>query len=278
MSGAKAVLNGLNLESKVYSIFKIIPNVKIIKSIPYPSVYSLFGNPIFTHKTKMEFRVENIKLTYPYLTKNGIIHKTKIFNSVNVECKYQETSGSIDEKYPLVFSNSIISDAESTLMIYDDPNTSIKAGALNYVKELALLSNGRFIVMSLDDFISSVNNVYTRNNVRKNGGSAVNFMSFMTSFEQGSSNEELLISIVEHDLVDFEMNESDSRGKFINAYKYDSFRRLYSDYQNKQSEVFHQHVLMGNNVYDLDNLFSSLREYRCFLLKEIALINRDLFD
>ena len=158
MSGRKAVENGLAFEARVYTILSTLAGVKIIKNIPYPSIYSAFASK---HKTIMEFRAQNMTLSYLTLDRSGnTISKTRTFKNLNIECKYQEKSGSIDEKYPLVYQNALISDAEVTLFIYADPQKKIKSGAIEYIKHSALHSGERLIVLDIMEFIKVIKKNY----------------------------------------------------------------------------------------------------------------------
>lgn len=158
MSGQKAVQNGKAFESKVFAVLKQIHGVNVIKDIPYPSIYSAYSTK---HKTKMEFRAENISLTFEILDRQGNkIMKTRLFSALNIECKYQKDSGTTDEKYPLVYENALISDAEATLFVYDDPLKNIKRGALEFMYDKALNSGERLIVMDFDSFLANVNDQY----------------------------------------------------------------------------------------------------------------------
>ncbi|MEZ9540461.1 PD-(D/E)XK nuclease superfamily protein [Vibrio sp. 10N.286.48.C11] len=158
MSGQKAVQNGKAFESKIFAVLKQIPGVNVIKDIPYPSIYSAYSTK---RKTKMEFRAENISLTFETLDFQGNkITKTRLFNTLNIECKYQEDSGTTDEKYPLVYENALISDAEATLFVYEDPLKNIKRGALEFMYDKALNSGERLIVMDFDSLLANVNKQY----------------------------------------------------------------------------------------------------------------------
>jgi len=159
MSGKTVVPNGKAFESKIFAILNEIPGVNVIKDIPYPSIYSAYAKK---HKQKMEFRAENIFLTYDTLNSQGNkITKTRNFKAVNIECKYQEDSGTTDEKYPLLYENSLISDADATLFVYQDPLNNIKRGALEFMHDKALNSEERLIVMDFDSFLACVNQQYT---------------------------------------------------------------------------------------------------------------------
>lgn len=158
MSGQKAVQNGKAFESKIFAVLQQLTGVNVIKDIPYPSIYSAYSTK---HKTKMEFRAENIKLQFETMDNQGKkITKTRLFSALNIECKYQEDSGTTDEKYPLVYENALISDAEATLFVYEDPQKNIKRGALDFMYDKALNSGERLIVMDFESFLANVNNQY----------------------------------------------------------------------------------------------------------------------
>ncbi|KJF81522.1 hypothetical protein UB36_12410 [Photobacterium damselae subsp. damselae] len=105
----------------------------------------------------MEFRAEYITLTFETLDYQGNkITKTRLFSSLNIECKYQEDSCTTDEKCP----SALISDTEATLFVYEDPQKNIKRGALEFMYDKALNSGERLIVMDFDSFLDNVNNQY----------------------------------------------------------------------------------------------------------------------
>lgn len=158
MGNQKAVRNGKAFESKVFAVLNQIPGVRVKKDIPYPSIYSAYSSK---HKTKMEFRAENLMLTFDTLDSSGnTITKTRRFNTLNIECKYQEESGTTDEKYPLVYENAMISDADATLFLYEDPLKNIKRGALDFMYDKALHSGERLIVMEFDHFLACIKQQY----------------------------------------------------------------------------------------------------------------------
>ncbi len=216
MSGSKAVRNGNAFEARIFNILNSIPGVRIIKNIPYPSIYSIFTTK---HKTKMEFRAENITLTYPTLDPTGnTIHKTRIFKTLNIECKYQEKQGSIDEKYPLVAQNSFISDAEATLFVYADPNNKIKSGAIEYIRHTALNSGERLIVLDDQEFDNTIITNYA--------GSLAN------------SNSIERLAIADNVVAEYETLNSKHRNAFYKCIGEPELEEQYVNYLAKKKEFY----------------------------------------
>ena len=233
MSGENAVKNGLNFETKVYSILKSLPDVIVTRNIPYPSIYSAFGKVPFTHYTRMEFRAYGLTLTYPTLDAFGNeCTKTNKFSTVNIECKYQECSGTVDEKYPLVYQNAMISDAETTLFIYGNPKDNIKKGALNYIHEMALRSGGRLIVMEYDVFIKSVGISYLLHR-------------FDLPFDLNQPIEVDLAPQYVELIYEYENLGKIARQRFTNALQHIDFKNLYEKLLLVQRELSVLHSIKG---------------------------------
>ncbi|MFA0155931.1 PD-(D/E)XK nuclease superfamily protein [Vibrio sp. 10N.261.46.A3] len=250
MSRQKAVQNGKAFESKIFAVLKQLSGVNVIKDIPYPSIYSAYSTK---HKTKMEFRAENITLTFETLDYQGNkITKTRLFSSLNIECKYQEDSGTTDEKYPLVYENALISDAEATLFVYEDPQKNIKRGALEFMYDKALNSGERLIVMDFNSFLDNVNNPYQLDLNSE-------------SLEQGSE-------LFQAHHPGLKMLESYSRKRFNQAISGNEQCGVYfSEYLDCQRD-FHNFVAM-NGVRSRDYLpyLNDLRDLRAGITKCINL-------
>ena len=147
------------------------------------------------------------------------------------ECKFQETAGSVDEKYPLVFSNSIISDAETTILIYDDPNSKIKAGALDWAKNLAFISHGRFIVYSLSEFINVVNSIYTKINFPSGDDFDTGYMSFMVNVHSNKKDEIYIPPELESAHKNLDHLDKLSRTRFMKAIEDEGFSGSFDEFK-----------------------------------------------
>jgi hypothetical protein len=272
MSGNKAVANGLKFEAKVYAALKLLNGVSVKRNIPYPSIYSTFGRPAFTHSTKMEFRAEDITLIYKTLDYRGQeINKKRTFNSLNIECKYQEHAGSIDEKYPFVHQNALISDAEATLFVYQAPNHNIKKGALSYMEHVALHSNERLIMLEYSDFIQSLAQSYNINiedekftvcplsKVLKEGSIANDFDSFLLNKISG-----------------YENLRKDANKRFKLALSIPSFKNSYESYLDLKHKLVLGNLGLGlKHCHDGRDLIDEVINTRYRLEKELEECGRE---
>ena len=112
----------------------------VLKQVPYDSIYH--------HNAQTEFVI--------YKRDSGKPHRT-----IRVEVKWQQSAGSVDEKYPYVYLNSVYQYPEHEIVIIIDGN-GYKEGALNWIKDKAdkkwLVEDGRSIkVMNLAEFMAFFN-------------------------------------------------------------------------------------------------------------------------
>lgn len=277
MSGDTAVRNGLRFEAKVYTALKAIKGVNVIRNIPYPSIYSAFGKPPFTHHTRMEFRVENISLAFKTLDHSGNeITVTRTFHSLNIECKYQEDSGSVDEKYPLVYQNALISDAEATLFIYEDPNGKIKQGALNYMQHVALHSSERLIVLEYSDFLKSIYNYHTYTRYDR-------IMASISPEKELPEFTQVVLNQADLDALNSE-NEYSELGKLANkrfrdALEHPSFQKNFDKYLDLKYELAEKHLRYGYRYCEEGRgWIADIGGSRYQLERELEELNRDLFS
>ena len=82
----------------------------LLTNAPYKSIYG--------HNGKTEFLVKSQKLNL----------------NVRIECKWQQSSGSVDEKYPYLYLNCIEAMPEKEIIIVHGGG-GMKAGALLWLKE-----------------------------------------------------------------------------------------------------------------------------------------------
>lgn len=283
MSGDTAVRNGLRFEAKVYTALKAVKGVNIIRNIPYPSIYSAFGKPPFTHHTRMEFRAENISLAFKTLDQSGNeVTVKRRFHSLNIECKYQEEGGSVDEKYPLVYQNALISDAEATLFIYEDPNGKIKQGALNYMQHVALHSNERLIVLEYSDFLKSIYNYHTYTMCERIMAIASDPVKELPVFTKAELNHKD-IDAMHRDFVD-EYNQLGKAANqlFRNALNHQWFWELFGKYLDMKHELAEIHLRYGYDCRYRNNRYGQIAEEALGLMhrleRGLAELNRDLFS
>ncbi len=111
----------------------------ILKNVPYQTIYG--------HKGTTEFLLKSRK------------HQLE----TRIECKWQQSAGSVDEKIPYLYLNCVLQVPEEQIIIVLDGNGA-KEGAVNWLKEACykrLLDTKKEIqVMSLVDFMGWANTTF----------------------------------------------------------------------------------------------------------------------
>lgn len=135
--GDRAAVNGKNFERLVRALMDAC-GIDYIRDAPYPSVYR--------HGARMEFCARNLIL------------RGKTYGRANIECKYQESGGSVDEKFPYVVLNALVSDADTTVVVLG--GHAFKKGAIDWLCTMEDASNGRLHVLGLADLEEDLDNGY----------------------------------------------------------------------------------------------------------------------
>ncbi|SFU95141.1 PD-(D/E)XK nuclease superfamily protein [Alicyclobacillus macrosporangiidus] len=85
---------------------------------------------------------------------------------IRIECKWQQSSGSVDEKYPYVYLNAIEAMPEKDIFIVLG-GSGAKKGAMDWLKRAAQerlygadVAGKNIRVMSLDDFVTWANRTF----------------------------------------------------------------------------------------------------------------------
>jgi hypothetical protein len=110
----------------------------LLKNVPYISIYA--------HKGKSEFLI-----------------KSERFNlNTRIECKWQQSQGSVDEKYPYLYLNCVEAIEEDAIVVID--GGGMKPAALKWLKEAAKYkkympahSSKSIQVFSLSEFLRWAN-------------------------------------------------------------------------------------------------------------------------
>lgn len=108
-------------------------NKYIVLNAPYETIYN--------HKGKTEFLLINKKLD----------------KKIRIECKWQQTAGSVDEKFPYLYLNAVKKYKENDVIILLDGN-GYKVGARNWLENAISTNwendkNKNIQLMSLNEFI-----------------------------------------------------------------------------------------------------------------------------
>ena len=128
----KEYLNGLN----------IYGDELLLTNVPYETIYG--------HKGKTEFKIQSQR-----------------YGEYRIECKWQQSSGSVDEKFPYLYLNCIEKMPENNIIIIID-GQGAKPGAIDWLRRAACLKlysseknrNKNILVMSLAEFIIWVNQTF----------------------------------------------------------------------------------------------------------------------
>jgi len=115
----------------------------LLKNVPFTTIYG--------HPGKTEF----------------LLRSAKYGLEVRIECKWQEASGSVDEKFPYVYLNAIEAMPENDIIIIADGGGA-KRGSIQWLKNVAVnkmyipksKQNKNIKVMSLSEFISWSNQTF----------------------------------------------------------------------------------------------------------------------
>lgn len=157
--GGIANNQGRVLESSVISIlqhkgFTVVPfsqwqkqpehfgNELLLTNVPYQTIYG--------HQGKTEFKISSQK-----------------YGEYRIECKWQQSSGSVDEKFPYLYLNCIEQMPESNIIIIID-GSGAKPGAVEWIRQAAkdkLYTNEKnrhktIQVLSLAGFIAWANQTF----------------------------------------------------------------------------------------------------------------------
>lgn len=131
LQGAQANRTGKTLEEFVVGVFKSHG----FEIINYPTYIKREGDPSFTHGEWLVRRA-------PYTTIYGHAGKTEFLvvskdqqMVFRIECKWQQSSGSVDEKFPYVIENCKVMQEHMIIILVD--GGACKAGALAWLKQAA---------------------------------------------------------------------------------------------------------------------------------------------
>jgi hypothetical protein len=143
----KTVLQGKGFEIINYRIWEKnkenYGNELLLENVPFTTIYEHKGNTEFLLKSK----------------KYGL--------EIRIECKWQQSAGSVDEKLPYVYLNAIEAMPESTIMILIDGD-GWKQGAIKWLKDAVEqkkyttkeLRNKKIMVFNLKEFFTWANNTF----------------------------------------------------------------------------------------------------------------------
>ena len=114
-------------------------NELLLKNVPYNSIYG--------HNSKSEF----------------VLKSERYALEIRIECKWQQSKGSVDEKFPYVYLNCIEQMPEKNIFIIVDGGGA-KAGAIEWLKNACETNkyiphnqSNKVKLMSISDFVIWIN-------------------------------------------------------------------------------------------------------------------------
>jgi hypothetical protein len=143
-TAVKTVLQGKGFEIVNYRIWKQSPErygeELLLTNVPFTSIYRHQGNTEF------------------------LLISEKYSLEIRIECKWQQVSGSVDEKLPYLYLNAVEAMPEPVIMILID-GPGWKRGAIEWLKEAAtkkkyMESEKQVIIFNLSEFFTWANKTF----------------------------------------------------------------------------------------------------------------------
>jgi len=145
----KTVLTGKGFELVNYRIWdknkENFGNELLLENVPFTTVYEHKGNTEFLLISK-KYKLE-----------------------VRIECKWQQVAGSVDEKLPYLYLNTIEAMPEKSIMILID-GSGWKSGAIRWLKEAVrqkkyttkINKDKKILVFNLTEFFTWANKIFNK--------------------------------------------------------------------------------------------------------------------
>ncbi|MCX7929007.1 MAG: 4-diphosphocytidyl-2C-methyl-D-erythritol kinase [Patescibacteria group bacterium] len=119
-----------------------------------------------------ELLLENVPFTTIYKHKGNtefLLISKKYDLSIRIECKWQQVAGSVDEKLPYLYLNTIEAMPENLIMILID-GAGWKSGAIKWLKDAVIqkkytteeTKNKEILVFSLAEFFTWANKTFNK--------------------------------------------------------------------------------------------------------------------
>lgn len=146
--GGRANISGASLEKMVEGLL-LGHGYGKLSSKEFQS-HAAAREPIFMTQVVVGRTVYNTRMKVDFF----VFHPTKHPEGLIIECKWQQSPGSVDEKYPYLVTNLITSQKTSIIVL---DGGGYKPGAKHWLEEQAL-SNPRLSVFNLTGFTQWANN------------------------------------------------------------------------------------------------------------------------
>ncbi|HRS24595.1 MAG TPA: hypothetical protein P5157_06825 [Paludibacteraceae bacterium] len=160
--GTKSYISGNQLEVAVKTVL-IGKGFELVKYRDWEKNQEKYGK---------ELLLENVPFTTIY-EHNGntefLLISEKYELKIRIECKWQQVGGSVDEKLPYLYLNTIEAMPEETIMILID-GSGWKTGAIKWLKDAVKQKkytseenkHKEILVFSLADFFTWANKTFNR--------------------------------------------------------------------------------------------------------------------
>lgn len=130
---AKGYAEFWNHKKQVFANRALVGGKQFVKQVPV-------GHTIYETVRKCDFLV---------------INREKFPDSLIIECKWQQSKGSVDEKYPFLLYNIILTGIPTVILL---DGGGYKAAALKWLKEMVNKNGALIGVWTMSEFQMEVNN------------------------------------------------------------------------------------------------------------------------
>ncbi len=160
--GAKSNISGNQLEIAVMTVL-LGKGFELVKYRDWKKNQEKYGK---------ELLLKNVPFTsvYKHLGKTEFLLVSEKYDlKIRIECKWQQVNGSVDEKLPYLYLNTIETMPEKTIMILID-GIGWKKGAIQWLKDAVKQkkyttnenNDKEILVFNLTDFFTWANNTFNK--------------------------------------------------------------------------------------------------------------------
>ena len=148
--GGKAAGNGMTLESVITSI---------LDSKGFEETDQIFRDDECHKKYERNFVYETCYTQFGAKTRSELAFYYRDFGLVRIECKWQQTGGSVDEKFPFMLENAKIENEDVVIFVID--GGGYRMAALEWLKEACevetVKSDKPILCMNITEFVTWAN-------------------------------------------------------------------------------------------------------------------------
>lgn len=149
-SGLTAIRNGKNLEAYIEYLIKKDGYTEVDKK-RFDCFSKVSEQPIYSKQADVGKTIYDTTRNCDFI----IFHPKKFKKNLIIECKWQQSSGSVDEKYPFLIQNIKLLNID-TIIILDGKGYRVEAETWVKKQMSGCLKN----VVNVQEFLVMVNNKY----------------------------------------------------------------------------------------------------------------------